>query len=153
MTREEQIDWLCRLRSLLVPMAMPKEFRPKFSQAISDAIKALEQEPCSDAISRQKALLSLTGEDLPKDRDKYIALVNERIKALSSVSPQEPKTGHWINDNVKFTKVGNDCMYVNESRCSECNWSVHLATTNKNEYNTTNYCPNCGARMESEEEA
>ena len=60
-----------------------------------------------DLISRQKALLSLTGEDLPKDRDKYIALVNERIKALSSVKLQEPK---WIPVSERLPEP---CTFVN----------------------------------------
>lgn len=66
---------------------------------------ALSQEPCDDAVSRQKALLSLTGEDLPKDRDKYIALVNERIKALPPVRPQEPKTEQWQELKETITEM------------------------------------------------
>ena len=42
MTKKQQIDWLCRLRSALVPLEMPKEWRINFDEALSDAIKALK---------------------------------------------------------------------------------------------------------------
>ena len=50
------------------------------------------------------------------------------IKALE----QEPKTGHWIDMDEGFSPC----------ECSECK-SV--------EFIKSKYCPNCGARMESEE--
>lgn len=50
------------------------------------------------------------------------------IKALE----QEPKTGNWIDMDEGFSPC----------ECSECG-AV--------EFNKSNYCPNCGARMESEE--
>ena len=57
------------------------------------------------------------------------------IRNLPSVTPQEPKTGHWINGNYHI-------------RCSECGEDYP--------YRLRNYCPNCGAKMvepqESEEE-
>ena len=97
-----------------------------------------ELEPCDDAVSRQKALLSLTGEDLPKDRDKYIALVNERIKALPPVRPQE-QTGHWIYDD--------ECH--EHGHCSECGYGrVDLVNGEPH-----NYCPNCGAKMVEPQES
>ena len=49
------------------------------------------------------------------------------VKALE----QKPKTGHWIEHNVKCYE------------CSECNNTKSLYTGYK-----TDYCPNCGAKME-----
>lgn len=43
----------------------------------------------SDLISREEALMALTGVNLPNDRDKLIALFDNRIKALTTVEPQE----------------------------------------------------------------
>ena len=40
---------------------------------------AEEIEPSEDCVSREQALLALTGIDLPTDRDKLIALFTERI--------------------------------------------------------------------------
>lgn len=42
----------------------------------------------------------------------------------------EPKTGRWITDGW-------------DARCSECDWWV-------DDDMTSNYCPNCGAKMEEE---
>ena len=50
---------------------------------------------------------------------------------------QEPKTGHWIKDNP-FIKP----------YCSECKTSC--IGLHGFDYTLTNYCPNCGAKMESE---
>lgn len=46
---------------------------------------------------------------------------------------QEPKTGHWIRRNA----------FLVPWKCSECNYESERYD---------NYCPNCGARMESENE-
>jgi hypothetical protein len=54
------------------------------------------------------------------------------IKALE----QEPKTGHWWERDT----YPQECECWD---CSECQETV---------FERTNYCPNCGARMESEKE-
>ena len=46
-----------------------------------------ETDPCEDCISREDALLCLTGRDLPENRNEYIGIVNERLKGLPSVQP------------------------------------------------------------------
>ena len=55
MTREEELDWLCRLRSEIY-VYMPKEWLIPMNNALDMAIKALEQEPSGDLISRQTVL-------------------------------------------------------------------------------------------------
>lgn len=55
------------------------------------------------------------------------------IKALE----QEPKTGHWIDHN-------NGAI-----SCSYC----HTWFNKDDRYSYMNHCPNCGAKMESEEQA
>ena len=47
---------------------------------------------------------------------------------------QEPKTGHWTHDGSHWK---------NRFICSECGYKLFEEQTN--------YCPNCGARMESED--
>ena len=44
MTREEAIDWLCRLKSE-IKIFMPYQWQKPFEEALDMAIKALEQEP------------------------------------------------------------------------------------------------------------
>lgn len=55
---------------------------------------------------------------------------------LPSVQP-ERKKGKWIVDGVRF-KGGHDWMH-----CSECG-----RETLNTPMERTNYCPNCGAKME-----
>ena len=63
-----------------------------------------------------------------KKRPKDCPLVE--IKAL-----QEPKTGYWIGDAMSVMTG------INYEMCSCCR---------RLQERRTNYCPNCGAKMESE---
>ena len=74
--------------------------------------------PCDDAVSRQAVLEIAKQHTLTND---YLAIQN-----LPSVNPQ-PKTGHWINDEV-------GCYY-----CSEC--CGYVAS------HDDAYCRYCGAKM------
>ena len=61
--------------------------------------------------------------------------VIDKIKAMPSA---EPKTGHWIEEDM----FDGDVAY----RCSECNelfW-LESGTPKDNEYN---FCPKCGKRL------
>ncbi len=44
MTKEEELDWLCRLRSEIY-VYMPYEWLKPMDEALTDSIKALEQGP------------------------------------------------------------------------------------------------------------
>ena len=59
------------------------------------------------------------------------------INVFEQLISKEPKTGHWIR--VDKTKV----------KCSECDITHFIAQYPMGEIK---YCPNCGAKMESEEE-
>lgn len=62
-------------------------------EVIDEAIQALEQEPCEDAISR-KAVLDMTTAIRTSDYSRIIEVVDiDDVKALPSVKPQESK---WI---------------------------------------------------------
>ena len=76
------------------------------------------------------------------DVDKMKESVSIAIKALE----QEPKTGHWIE--IAQYSDGN-----HKIECSECKSHIfdrgHANSFNvKNKYK---FCPNCSAKMESEE--
>lgn len=119
------------------------------------AIKALEQQTCEDAVSRQAAIdAAINGADdwdggYSPTREEYI---KKAIKALPPINPQ-PNTGHWEKmvevydlqqnrmlvpygyDDAKF---GNTPVYVCDCGCK----------SNKN----SRFCPDCGAKMiESQE--
>ena len=114
-------------------------------KAYDVAIKALEQEPCEDAISRQAAISDIhemqewhTGDAFNADR------VIRQLKDLPPVIPSRP-TGHWIFEEGD----GKTCAdgYV----CSACNKSFHTHVPYFAEYE---FCPHCGAYMvESEEQS
>lgn len=99
----------------------------KLGQALDMAIKALEQEPCEDAISRQAAINSIWD---GINMDVYTREVKEDLEALPSVTPQ-PKTGHWI------IEVWNNKAH---HTCSNCQ---HVVTYEP----CYHYCPYCGAEM------
>lgn len=112
--------------------------------ALNIAIKALEQQTCEDAVSRQ-AVLGLFAQNA--DAIRPYSKTWEEVKALSPVKPQ-PKTGHWKKmvevydlqqnrmlvpygyDDAKF---GNTPVYVCDCGCE----------SNKN----SRFCPDCGCRM------
>ena len=110
-----------------------------FEEALYEAIKALEQEPCEDAISREDALMALTGEWT--DSTELIYRFIRQIRTLPSVDPQ-PKTGHWIN----WKEAGN---YIPSETRFECSVCHDAAQTLCNGFDLlSSYCPNCGAKMQ-----
>ena len=106
-----------------------------FIVAHNMAIKALEQEPCDDAISRQAVLDTCLNIFFNGYKEKDLLY---DIKKLPSVNPQKPKTGHWIKT------IGENGI-TSAVRCSECGFE-------DNRYMLFRYCPNCGAKMAESEE-
>ena len=163
MTREEAIEKLKNFADHCYPneeflMAIKAlEQEPKETWSIKDVATTFErhglmteQEPCGDAISREELLKAIDTWDRfgVDDTNSLFRLDNlslphyvpyihyddviKCIKGIPSVNPQEPKTGHWIDHQ--------DGRWI-YAKCSECG-TVHDTQTN--------YCPNCGAKMESE---
>ena len=139
-----------------------KAIRFAIASLETDEAYQLEHEQpefCEDCISRESAQLCLTGENLPENRNEYIALVSKRLRKLPSVLPKAKK-GHWIEHDWKeFLEEG----YY---RCSVCNHGYQRYTKgirksdvpyiDGQEYilwNCDNYCPNCGAKMVEPQES
>ena len=84
------------------------------SRAIKKAIKALEQESCEDAVSRQAMLDAITEIDDNINMDIYTNEVREIIDDLPSVIPARKKE-EWISCSEKMPKqneyIGNVCKY------------------------------------------
>lgn len=98
-------------------------------------------EPCEDAISRQ-AVLGLAKKGVLISNGNYKS-VCKVINELPSVNSQ-PKTGHWIEEDM----FDGDVAY----RCSECNelfW-IESGTPKDNEFN---FCPKCGKRWVEPQES
>ena len=99
--------------------------------AMMMAIKALEQEPCDDAVSRQ-ALLKETMARIEylHDAEDIKAHVKECIETEPSVIPKREK-GEW---EVRYDMEYGTSRY----KCLNCG-----------EFEDTKsaFCPNCGAKM------
>lgn len=105
-----------------------------------EIIKALEQQPNADCISR--AYVESIVEELENiciNGDDYILSLLSRIKNAPPVTPSRPK-GHWIEHPHE---CGDNWQYP-KYECSKCHIWV--------EYDD-DFCPGCGADMtEGEEE-
>jgi len=105
------------------------------------AIKALEQEPSGDLISREdveeckELMTDING-------DTVYAVRMSDIRQLSPVNPHL-EHGEWISEKVEG-KDWKGCKrhYYQPISCSKCHSPNHYKSA---------YCPNCGAKMESEE--
>ena len=90
----------------------------------------------TDCISRQAVIdlmMQKWGENFSGDDAMQESI--DAIREMPSVTPQEPKTGHWYRQTNDF---------VDYYECSECGMAIGL-------YDVKNYCPNCGSRNEVEE--
>ena len=136
-TKESALDWLDYYLSL---------------DERNNLIRALEQEPCEDAISRNELLKAIDTWDkfgcdantkLVPYQDHYIPYIHydDVIKCIKGMPPVAPQTkmGHWI----ELGYVGNDNY---DFECSECHHTDTHSKTVK-----VNYCWCCGTKMEVEE--
>ncbi len=100
------------------------------------AIKALEQEPCEDAISRKALISHIENQSREWGEDYDVQQILGDIEDMPSVKPQEPKTGHWIDEG--FYADGHS---KHAYRCSECD-EHYIGYVG--EYKR---CPNCRVKM------
>ena len=124
MTNEEHIEQLKKLRSF---------HNGSYGRSINKAIDALEQEPSTDAVSRQNVntlidelARAISDERCCISRGRSTATIMQDILDLPSVAPRP--TGQWIEVDLDVW----DCSECKEGSCSG---------------NKTNFCPNCGADM------
>lgn len=130
MTREEQIIYVKNLRTAL---NMANNFSAETMEALDEAIKALEQEPCEDTISRQAVLDNAYAYGNGLEPEGYCVNI-EDIQALPPVTPTRKK-GKWI------VEIWNNREH---HTCSACKKVVDYEPC-------YHYCPYCGAEMEGEE--
>lgn len=125
--RDCDIERSCGKCDLVMPSKEP------ILQAYKLAIKALEQEPCTDAISREDALMALTGEYT----DSPIEILPKAIKRINALPPVNPaeKVGQW--KRISMDKYVQHAMAY--YKCSVCGKDI---------IGTHNYCPSCGAKMQ-----
>ena len=128
MTREEALHWLDTIPTIGEQV-----------DALEMAIKALEQEPCEDCISRQDVINAFY---IQSDDEGWwtgtVQDVEELLNSLQSTQ-SKPKTGHWI-------AVENEEMETIGYYCSECDLPMETE-------NQTRFCPNCGCHMVEPQES
>lgn len=115
-------------------------------EALEETIKALEQEPSGDLISRQAVLNTLDRMDKALDTDRtvesYKELLTECYKALPPVK-QEPKAGRWISTSIQGEVDG---QIIKAFVCSECG-AISVFRMTDGKIVNGDLCPNCGAKM------
>ena len=96
--------------------------------------------------------------DLPYCTCQNIGMALAKLELLEKQG-QEPKTGHWIEDAETYYKAINErgCepyentpIFLDDIACSEC---LAKFSVIDNETQRFKCCPNCGAKMESEDQA
>ena len=139
-----------------------------YSQGKQDA---LSQEPCDDAISRDAAIniaslhcLTIDEtvkalEQLPsvtqKSAKDYLDIADRKAKKIKDALTDNPhKSGKWIaqqeangDDYFKAYDISGDMTYAAKYKCDKCGF-IQICIEDHGQYK---YCPNCGARMESED--
>lgn len=123
--------------------------------AVDAAIKALEQKPCEDCISRDLMTNTLGATCIAKRDEKGDLIALCSIDNLPSVTPQ-PRKGHWIR--IGDRDFGYRDIVI--CKCSECGDEKKF--TGKFELeghrlvidmdHVYKFCPNCGAKMAESEE-
>ena len=100
-----------------------------------------EQEPTTkndlgvDLVSRADVLKLMQDNWHTHNGDWAMQESMDDIRALPSVTPQEPRKGHWI------VEKGGSYLGQRNACCSNCKDFY------TNDWNVMNYCPNCGADM------
>lgn len=104
----------------------------------------------SDLIDRQAAIKKVQAYHCryPEYMDGFVSKVLSAIKAdlvedIEEMPTAEPKVGRWESDRLVSTSGGT----YGVRRCSEC--EAYYQDVGYG----WNYCPNCGARMEGEDNA
>lgn len=95
MTNEERIDWLCRLRADLNNGVIFTPWNNEFTEALTEL---LEQQPCEDAISREKAIKQC-GFGMTS------LLIADCLKRLPSVTPSYNSVKTELEQQTRWIPV------------------------------------------------
>ena len=126
MTNEEAIDTLFYFK---MHFAKSDICREHFDMAI----KALEQQPCEDCISREQAVYVASGYCAPQN-------IADELRKLPSVTPQ-PKRGKWIKAN------GEENLAI--WTCDQCGCKIYSETEHDRK-KFHSWCGKCGSRMDAD---
>lgn len=172
MTRDEYIKWLKQLdENLKFDGLIDGDKEVDLHEMIFDLCEMLEQQTCEDAISREDALMALTGE-WTESRDEILSLAIRRIRTLPSVNPQytedeiqkmqeleqaeiqkayefgKAETGHW-KKMVEVYDLQQNRMLVpyGYDDAKFGNTPVYVCECGCESSKNSRFCPDCGAKM------
>lgn len=94
----------------------------------------------SDYIDREKFIKLLVNRDLREISTKTIGECLDKAEVADVV---EVRHGHWIRESVGSDNSSEGYFKISMAKCSECGTCV---------MGKPNYCPNCGAKMDGEEQ-
>ena len=135
MTREEIIEQL-NLTIGLIKQDGKDWLDNRDIPMLEECVKALSQEPCEDAISREWLMCKATERFYTTNYFNHISAMIEEAPSVT----QKSKTGHWTRELIRNEKGGCIDAKMICSRCGNDN--------KQDEY--MSHCPNCGTKMESE---
>ena len=156
MTREERLDWLCRLRGQLVYFDMPDHWRANFTHALSEEINDLQQEPCEDCISRAELLKAVDTWDkfgcdadtkLVPVKDCYVPYIHyddvvKAIKGMPSIQPKL-KTDEPMQVELEGDGYADGELVYDYGKCPKCGWDFEDGDKDWEEP----YCCHCGQKL------
>ena len=96
MTIKEHIENLKAIAS-----DMPSDKCSDWIESLMAGVKALEQQPCEDAISREETLKALMDEWTEFDSELIDSLIG-KIKKLSSVTPQPKPNIKALGEDIRI---------------------------------------------------
>ena len=89
------------------------------------------------AISRD-AVIKTINNNTADERDGWLCIDNDLVHEIEQLPPVTQKSGKWIELPKAFDTNENPC------KCSACGHILSFM----HGYPKSNYCPNCGAKME-----
>jgi hypothetical protein len=101
-----------------------------------------------DAVSRAEVLKLMQDNWHTHNGDWAMQESMDDIRALPPVTPQEPKTGHWINKHHLFESCSAEC-----SSCHKRSDGYMHDNGFSLECKYYDFCPNCGAKMDEPQES
>lgn len=118
-------------------------------EALTLAIKALEQQPSEDCISRQAVnkIINKWLSHSDYELKDHIYDMTKKIHKLPSVTPK-PKKGKWVNRHY----INDGGYRIRMVICSECGEEYGFDYHTGISMDNYKYCPNCGCQMDGDKE-
>ncbi|MBO6267923.1 MAG: hypothetical protein J6N19_02115 [Clostridium sp.] len=105
----------------------------------------------SDYIKREDALKAVNGiheDDLPRNNKIEVCDVLTLVVPSADVAPV--RHGMWVDvDRMQMHDLHGVLTWGNSFKCTECNFKTFAVEGHMSQYH---YCPNCGARMDGDED-